>query len=368
MNAFRLEDLDDMDDLGELTEGRSRRGRKKLQRSKRASAHTLADMIEHDDKYGAVAMGAGSGFTPTFHASRHERRWIMDSLGGFYERKLILDVLSQVKGGKEATVYCCVAHPNTGVEYLAAKVYRPRMFRNLSNDALYREGRVAVDQSGKEVVRDERAARAIAKKTRFGQELLHGSWLHNEYETLLKLQDAGLPVPKLYGFGNNAILMEYLGEPGAPAPALAEVALPSEEAKPLFDLLINSIQLMLAHERVHADLSAYNVLYWEGQIRIIDFPQAIDPYFNPAAYTLFARDVKRICQYFGRYTSVPNPAALAASLWASVMPGTSNDILVDRSTLINVQGHASGIHAERARSAGRNLSHEQEKSTQGYAE
>jgi RIO kinase 1 len=294
-------------------------------------------------------------------------------LGGFYERKLILDVVSQVKGGKEATVYCCVAHPNTGVEYLAAKVYRPRMFRNLSNDALYREGRVAVDQSGKEVVRDTRALRAIAKKTRFGQELLHGSWLYNEYETMLKLQDAGLPVPKLYGFGDNAILMEYLGEPGAPAPALEEVALPSEEAKPLFDLLINSIRLMLAHERVHADLSAYNVLYWEGQIRIIDFPQAIDPYFNPAAYTLFVRDVKRICQYFGRYTSVPNAAELAASLWASVMPGVSNDIQADRSTLLNVKGHASGTrasvtHAAGARSTSRGVSHEQGKSTQGYAE
>ena len=38
-------------------------------------------------------------------------------------------------------VYRCEAHPSMGVEWIAAKVYRPRQFRNLSNDAMYREGR-----------------------------------------------------------------------------------------------------------------------------------------------------------------------------------------------------------------------------------
>src|SRR6266496_672663 len=83
---------------------------------KRASARVIADLIEHDDKTSAVAMGAGSGFTPTFGASRHERQWIIDSLGGFYENSQIMDVVAQVKGGKEATVYCCAAHPTLGVD------------------------------------------------------------------------------------------------------------------------------------------------------------------------------------------------------------------------------------------------------------
>ena len=34
-----------------------------------------------------------------------------------------------------------VHDPATGLEFLAAKIYRPRMFRSLSNDALYRQGR-----------------------------------------------------------------------------------------------------------------------------------------------------------------------------------------------------------------------------------
>jgi RIO kinase 1 len=304
------------------------------QQRKRASARVIADMIEHDAKTGAVAAGAGTGFTPTFGASRHERQWIIDSLGSFYDNNLILDVLAQVKGGKEATVYCCAATPAMGAAYLAGKVYRPRIFRTLSNDKAYREGRSAVDEAGKSVVKDTRDLRAIAKKTRRGQELLHGSWLHNEYTTLKALQDSGVPVPKVYGMGNNALLMEYLGEPGAPAPTLGEVRLTREETRPLFDQLVESIRLMLAHGKIHADLSAYNVLYWEGKISIIDFPQAVDAYYNSSAYKFFERDVKRICQYFARYIKTPDPAELAASLWAGAMPGDSADIQADRVMLL----------------------------------
>lgn len=304
------------------------------QQRKRASARVIADMIEHDAKTGAVAAGAGTGFTPTFGASRHERQWIIDSLGSFYDNNLIMDVLAQVKGGKEATVYCCAATPAMGVAYLAGKVYRPRIFRTMSNDKAYREGRSAVDEAGKSVVKDTRDLRAIAKKTRRGQELLHGSWLHNEYTTLQALQDSGVPVPRVYSMGNNALLMEYLGEPGAPAPTLGEVRLTREETRPLFDQLLESIRLMLVRGKIHADLSAYNVLYWEGKISIIDFPQAVDAYYNSSAYKFFERDVRRICQYFARYIKTPDPAELAASLWAAAMPGDSADIQADRVMLL----------------------------------
>ena len=55
--------------------------------------------------------------------------------GGFYEDKWFTDVLYRVKAGKEATVYCCQAGPAVGHELIAAKVYRPRMFRAMRNDS-----------------------------------------------------------------------------------------------------------------------------------------------------------------------------------------------------------------------------------------
>jgi RIO kinase 1 len=79
-----------------------------------------------------------AGFHPTLLASRRDAPWILSSLEPFYKQQLITDVLHEAHSGKEATVYCCKAHTSTGVEYLAAKVYRPRMFRSLRNDAIYR--------------------------------------------------------------------------------------------------------------------------------------------------------------------------------------------------------------------------------------
>jgi serine/threonine-protein kinase RIO1 len=72
---------------------------------------------------------------------------------------------------------------------------------------------------------------------------------------------------------------------------------------------------MLANGIVHGDLSAYNVLYWEGRITLIDFPQVISPANHRSAYAIFSRDIARICEYFARQGLGSDPARLAAGLW-----------------------------------------------------
>lgn len=272
----------------------------------------LADLVEVDD---ALALGGEADFDPTFSASKHERGWILDYLGRFYEDKLITDVLRSVKGGKEANVYCCEAHPSTGLELIAAKVYRPRMFRQLRNDARYRQGRDILDEDG-HVVHDGGMVHAVRKKSSFGRELAHSSWLAHEYQTLTLLYEAGADVPRPLEQGNNTILMEYLGLESSPAPTLHQVRLPPGQVRPIYHRLMENVELMLTWGRVHGDLSAFNVLYWEGDVWIIDFPQAIDPWDNPDAWDIFQRDIRRLCQYFGRYGLPCDPARIAGELWA----------------------------------------------------
>jgi RIO kinase 1 len=108
--------------------------------------------------------------------------------------------------------------------------------------------------------------------------------------------------------------MEYIGEAGSPAPTLNKV-LPPEEVRPLFDRLVDNVRRMLAINLVHADLSAYNVLYWEGEVKIIDFPQVIDPLNNRRGFDLLLRDVTRLCQYFSKYGLRANPRVLAGEMW-----------------------------------------------------
>src|SRR6266568_420523 len=66
--------------------------------------------------------GTRPEFNPTFLASRRDGPWILSSVTHFYEHDLITDVLYVVKSGKEATVFCCAAHPSTDMEYLEEKV------------------------------------------------------------------------------------------------------------------------------------------------------------------------------------------------------------------------------------------------------
>ncbi len=286
-----------------------RKNRRLGQREKRV--HQQSELIEHAEK---APLEARPAFNPTFQPARHERAWLLSYMEGFYNTQVITDILNKVKGGKEANVYCCAAHQTTGYNLLAAKVYRPRMFRNLRNDARYRQGRDILDEEGK-AVHSRREALAMKKNTRFGQELRHISWLEAEFTTLEMLFAAGADVPRPLMHNNNVILMEYIGSQGAPAVTLNHLRLSRPEARRVFDRLVEDLSLMLACHRVHADLSAFNILYYQGEFKIIDFPQAVDPRRNPEAFDIFQRDVTRLCQYFARCGLQRDASALASSLW-----------------------------------------------------
>ena len=248
-------------------------------------------------------------FKPTFLGNQRDAPWILSSLTHFYEEDLITDALHVIKSGKEASVYCCVAHPATGAEYLAAKVYRPRMFRSLKNDAVYRQSRVQHDREGR-VVRNLR--RFDAGK---GRALQVKSWIEYEFETQRLLHEGGANVPRPVSQMGNAVLMEYIGDVGDPAPLLKEVRLTRHEARSLFDCVLHNIGLFLACNRIHGDLSEFNILYWQGNVSIIDFAQAVDPRQNPAVFSLLLRDVERVCSYFARYGVTADARELARDLW-----------------------------------------------------
>jgi RIO kinase 1 len=252
----------------------------------------------------------------TYEASRHERAWILDSLGIFHDLQWFTDIIRLVKGGKEATVYQCLASPDSPVtgSYLAAKVYRPRRFRNLRKDHIYREGRSELDEEGILIFK-EKMIKAIQQRSDYGREVMHASWLEHEFKTMKILQAAGADIPVPYASGNNAILMDFIGDEWGAAPTLNSVELGTSEARMLLERIIFNVETLLANGRVHADLSAYNVLYWEGEIVLIDFPQAISPHENKSAFIIFERDMRRICEYFiGQGLNV-NYQELARKLW-----------------------------------------------------
>ncbi len=129
------------------------------------------------------------------------------------------------------------------------------------------------------------------------------------------LYSAGADIPRPYQMSGSAIIMEYLGEVDRPAKTLNRVHLEKDEAKDHFRRLLDNIGLWLSLGRVHADLSPFNVLYWNGSIRVIDFPQSVDPYSNNEAFSLLVRDVENICQYFRRYDIESDSCEIATAIW-----------------------------------------------------
>jgi RIO kinase 1 len=300
----QLEGLENIPAIRNVTEDEYRQRPSRNNKSKQLNTDEISTLAEQENE-----------IIFSYSASKHEKAWLIRSLADFYRQHWFDDVLRLIKGGgKEASVYQCAGNGTTQREYIAAKVYRPRKFRQLRNDSLYREGRLVLDDEGHEI-HDGGALHAMHQRTKFGLRVMHTSWIEHEFQTLCLLHQAGADVPEPFASGNNAILMAYIGWEDLPAPTLNTVNLSIREARKVFDRVIHNVEIMLSNHRIHGDLSAFNILYLDGAISLIDFPQAIDPDINRNAYAIFNRDILRLCEYFQAQGLRCDPRSLADDLW-----------------------------------------------------
>jgi RIO kinase 1 len=227
-------------------------------------------------------------------------------LASFLDEQFISEVLRALKSGKEATAWVCRGGSASGHDLVVAKVYRPIVERGFKNDAVYQEGRWSDDR---------RIRRAFEQKSRAGRAAQFGSWIAHEFSTLHLLSAAGADVPRPIIRNEQAILMEYIGDEEGPAPLLQHVRLDRATAEAVFARLLDNVALFLSRDRVHGDLSPYNILYWQGRATIIDLPQAVDPNLNRNAETLLARDVANLCAWARRNGIHADAARISGALW-----------------------------------------------------
>jgi RIO kinase 1 len=208
-----------------------------------------------------------------------------------YEQGLFTELLGELKSGKEATVY--LARGPEGL--LAAKVYRDAAVRSFKNDQLYRDGRF---------IGDARAKKAIEQRSKTGVSTQQALWIMHEYLQLWDLFEAGVPVPRpRVGPGaddcakaGRVVLMDFIGNDEGAAPRLADVRLSPTEAEDAFEQSVALLTRLLELGKVHGDFSAYNLLWWEGRVVVIDVPQTVQVAENPHADELLARDVTSLCR------------------------------------------------------------------------
>ena len=216
---------------------------------------------------------------------------------------LIDEVLSQLMSGKEAQVYVV----RCGQNVRCAKIYKEAGKRSFKQAVQYQEGRA---------VKNSRSARAIGKRSRYGQQEQEQAWLNAEVDALRRLAAAGVRVPKTHGFVDGVLLMDMISDAeGYPAPRLNDVVLSVEQAREFHARIIADVVKMLCVGLIHGDLSEFNVLVGKDGPVIIDLPQAVNASGNNSAAAMLLRDVENMANYFGRFAPELRTSEYGREIW-----------------------------------------------------
>ena len=242
------------------------------------------------------------------------------------EDGLIDEILSQLMSGKEAQVYVV----RCGAEIRCAKVYKAANQRSFKQAVQYQEGRK---------VKNSRQARAMGKRSRYGQRESEQAWVSAEVDALYSLAAAGVRVPTPYGFVDGVLLMELItDDDGIAAPRLNDLTLTSTQAREYHQRIIAEIVRMLCAGLVHGDLSPFNVLVDKEGPVIIDLPQAVNAAGNNSAGTMLERDVDNMAIYFGRFAPALLKTDYGKEIWGlyesgELLPDTPLSGKFERSTV-----------------------------------
>lgn len=238
-----------------------------------------------------------------------------------------------LKSGKEAEVFLVERRfARSGPRLLAHKRYR---IRYPGKDQLRAEGfsnatsfrRHALYREGWNVNARDRRALGAGNKSRHGQELGARMWPIQEWAMLRRASTAGVSVPYPVEQTEDGMLMEFIGDPVAmvAAPKLVQARLDASAVRSAWDQLTANLHGLTAAGLVHADLSPYNLLWWEGRLVIIDLPQAVEFTTNADAFELLHRDVANVAGWFGRHGVSIDVEALYADLVSVAWLGAEPD-------------------------------------------
>jgi RIO kinase 1 len=265
-----------------------------------ADAHDDTDGLPEGDRWSTWDQSS-----PSERGPRPYPRWLVTELAA------VDTELGVLKTGKEADVFLLRRGvPGTDRScLLAAKRYRSAEHRMFQRDGEYLEGRR---------VRESRANRAMAARSRAGLAMIAEQWAAAEFAALGKFRAAGLPVPYPVQVVGTEVLLEFVGDAdGLPAPRLADTRPDQRELAALWEQLVTAVCALASMGYAHGDLSAYNLLVHRGQLVMIDMPQVVDVIANPRGAAFLDRDAENVARWFtarGLGGVSPAPDDLAALL------------------------------------------------------
>lgn len=264
---------------------------------------------EHFTKRKKKHKPRGKQSVKQLNQSSFEQKFADIGLQNLYEMGYFNELISEVKSGKEATLY--LAKGEKG--YLAAKLYRDAALRSCKNNQFYSEGRFISKNRRKRVIN-------LAKQAKIERELAF--WVQHEYNELWTLHQANLPIPKPIidpksanvALSGRVVLMSLVGHNDNPAPRLSDLFLTPNEVEEAWYQSLNIMEQLLKIGRVHGDFSTFNMLWHEDKVILIDFPQMVDIKQNPHAFKILQQDVDSLCSSFASLGKNSSPSKVFSYL------------------------------------------------------
>lgn len=191
---------------------------------------------------------------------------------------IIAEINGCISTGKEANVYHATS--KTGVEF-AIKIYKTSILQFKDRD--------------KYVTGEFRFRHGYC---RHNPRKMVRTWAEKEFRNLIRLQQGGVSAPKPILLRSHVLLMDFIGTDGWPSPKLKDVVLTSSKPRKLYRECVEIMwKLFNKCKLVHADLSEYNMLYYNGSIIIIDVSQAVE-HDHPMALEFLRKDCTNITEFF----------------------------------------------------------------------
>lgn len=208
---------------------------------------------------------------------------------------VISEIVGVVKAGKESRLYW--GKDSEGKD-IAIKIY-------LTTSAEFRRGMLPY-------IEGDPRFRRIRRDTHY----LVYAWAQKEFKNLKRAYEAGVRVPKPISVKGNVLVMEFIGEDGVSAPLLKEADL--EDVEGTFKVLLDYVKKLYKSGLVHADLSEYNVMIWDGEPVLIDLSQSV-LLEHPRSGEYLLRDITNLVKFFRKWgLSLPEPEVIYREIVGSV--------------------------------------------------
>jgi RIO kinase 3 len=127
-------------------------------------------------------------------------------------------------------------------------------------------------------------------------------WAEKELHNLAKMAKGGIRVPEIVVLKKHVLIMSFIGREGRPAPKLKDAAehMSAKDLNMAYQQVVEMMeQLYTVCHLVHADLSEYNILWYEKEAWFIDVSQAVEP-IHPSGLDFLLRDCTNVHNFFSK--------------------------------------------------------------------